>query len=379
MTDKIRIGLLGAGGIARSRHLPVCASLDEVEIAAVFDVNQSTARSAAVDFDIPDVYADYRQLLKRTDIDAVIITTPNVYHAPIAMDAMSAGKHVLCEKPMASTLQMAQEMVRVQQETNRVLMIALNNRFRPQTQWMRELIDNNELGTVYHVKTGWMRRAGIPGWGGWFTTKETSGGGPLIDLGVHMLDLALWLMGNPEPIAVSGVTYSTFGDQAGKEVRTWNVVNPNGLFDVEDLASAFIRFANGSTLTLDVSWAANIEKERRFLQLFGTKGGIQMENDEVKFFGEKAGQLIDVAPQFFSHKPASRQPSLLHREGGTEMIREFVRAIRTGSEPVASGKEGMRVVRILDALYRSAQEGSEIHLEGERVDDPGHSVERKRT
>jgi predicted dehydrogenase len=217
-------------------------------------------------------------------------------------------------------------------------------------------------GPIYHAKTGWMRRAGIPGWGGWFTTKDMSGGGPLIDLGVHMLDLALWLMGNPDPVAVSGVTYSRFGDQSDYRIRTWNVANQEGVFDVEDSASAFIRCADGSTLTLDVSWAANIEKERSFLQLLGKSGGLDLENEKIVFYGEKAGQLVNVTPQF-SHLPGDPQIPNIERDGGLAMYREFILAIRTGTTPLGSAAEGLRIARVLDALYRSAKEGREIRLD----------------
>ncbi|MFC4769972.1 Gfo/Idh/MocA family protein [Effusibacillus consociatus] len=360
MTDKIRIGLIGAGGIARYRHLPCCAAIADVEVVAVFDAVEETARQAAAKFNIPTVFDDYRQMLEQKDIAAVLITTPNVYHAPIAIDAMQAGKHVLCEKPMASTLQAAEEMVRVQKETGRTLMIALNNRFRPDSHWMKNLIAEGAVGPIYHGKTGWMRRAGIPGWGGWFTTRELSGGGPLIDVGVHMLDLALWLMGNPEPVAVSGVTYRKFGDRPDRQIRTWNVANPQGVFDVEDMASAFVRCTDGSTLTLDVSWAANIEKERRFLQLLGETGGLECENDRVMYYGERGGQLVGMLPQF---SWGTDEQASLERDGGLPMIREFARAIRSGTTPLCSGEEGLRISRILDALYRSAQEGREIRLD----------------
>ncbi|WP_018132136.1 Gfo/Idh/MocA family protein [Effusibacillus pohliae] len=363
MADTLRIGLIGAGGIARQRHLPGCAALPETEIVAVFDAVEATARQAASDFHIPVVHTDYRQMLEQNDIDAVIITTPNAYHAPIAIDAMQAGKHVLCEKPMAASLQEAKAMVRVQRETGCTLMIALNNRFRSDSQWIKQLVYEGELGDIYHAKTGWLRRAGIPGWGGWFTSKRLSGGGPLIDLGVHMLDLALWLMGSPEPVAVSGVTYRKFGDRPDHQVRTWNVANPQGVFDVEDLASAFIRCADGSTLTLDVSWAANIEKERRFLHLLGVTGGVQLENDAVMYYGERGGQLVDVAPQF-PQVPGAGPHSVLEKDGSLAMLREFARAVRTGTPPLCSAEEGLRVARILDALYRSAEAGREIRLDG---------------
>lgn len=322
---------------------------------AVADVMGDAAGRLAEMLEAVHVFTDYRELLALKELDAVLITLPNYLHAQTAIDAMEAGKHVLCEKPMAVNGKDAERMVKTQQQTRKILMVALNNRFRRDVQYLRAYAQAGELGEIYNAKCGWMRRAGIPGWGGWFTTMEHSGGGPLIDIGVHMLDLALYIMGNPKPVSVVGSTYTKFGDTAERKSRVWSVANPDGRFDVEDLATAFIRLDNGATLTLDVSWAANIEKDSVFVNLMGTKGGAALDNSKgVTLFSEKFGVQQDLHSNLTFNDDEAR----------LEMWRHFLDCIKTGEEPISSPVQGMFLNKILDAIYESSRTGREVLIGG---------------
>lgn len=350
--SKLNIGLIGAGGIARTAHARALSSLtDEIRVTAVADVAFKAAQKLAQEWQVEHVFEDYRELVQLKEVDAVLITVPNFLHAQVAIDAMEADKHVLCEKPMAMNGAEAERMARAQKVTGKTLMLALNNRFRRDVQYLKAYSKAGELGEIYYAKCGWMRRAGIPGWGGWFTTGSRSGGGPLIDIGVHMLDLALYLMGNPKPVSVVGSTYTKFGNNNQAGSRVLGITNPQGIFDVEDLATAFIRLENGATLTLDVSWAANIEKEKVFLDFIGTKGGASLENERgISIYTEKYAILEDIHPQVKFDDVEAR----------TEMWRHFLHCVRTGEQPITSPEQGMFINKILDAIYESSQTGREV-------------------
>lgn len=350
--SKINIGLIGAGGITRTAHFQALSKLtDEIRVTAVADVAYEAAKKLAEEWQAEHAFQDYRDLLQLKEVDAVLITVPNFLHAQVAIEAMKAGKHVLCEKPMAVNASEAERMVWAQKETGKTLMLALNNRFRRDVQYLKAYAEAGEFGEIYHAKCGWMRRAGIPGWGGWFTTMAQSGGGPLIDIGVHMLDLVLYTMGNPQPVSVVGSTYTKFGNSGQASSRVWGIANPQGIFDVEDLATAFIRLGNGATLTLDVSWAANIEKEKVFLNLIGTKGGASLENEKgVSIYTEKFAILEDMHPQVRFDDEEAR----------IEMWRHFLHCVRTGEQPITTPEQGMMINKILDAIYESSQKGREV-------------------
>ncbi|RXT15360.1 Gfo/Idh/MocA family protein [Ammoniphilus sp. CFH 90114] len=350
----VKLGMIGAGGIARTAHYRALTQLkDEVQVVAVADVAIEAAQQLAREFGIEQAFSNYQDLLTIEEMDAVLITVPNFLHSPVANDSMQAGKHVLCEKPMAINASEAEKMLEVKRKTGKHLMLALNNRFRKDIQHLKGLVERGEFGEIYHAKCGWMRRAGIPGWGGWFTTMSQSGGGPLIDIGVHMLDLALYLMGNPKPVSVVGSTYQKFGDLKHAGNRVWNVANPKGTFDVEDFATAFIRLDLGATLTLDVSWAANIEKENVFLNLIGTKSGASVNNDlGTVLYSEQSGILQNIHPHI----------SFDDHQARLAMWKHFLHCVRTGEEPQSTPEQGMFINKILDAIYQSSELKKEIQI-----------------
>lgn len=353
MSNKLRIGAIGTGNIFRSIHLPHLLARKDVEVVALCDIAVDKAKAIAAERGIETVVSDYRELLARNDIDAVDICTPNLYHSEIAIAALQAGKHVFCEKPDAVNQEEAAKMKAAAEQSGKVLMVMRNNRFREVSQFLKRLSENGHLGDIYTGRCGWIRRRGIPGKGGWFTTKELSGGGPLIDLGVHMIDLAVWLMGNPKPVAVSGATYRKFADSSISDSvhSQFGEKRDEGIFDVEDLASGYIRFDNGATLQLEFSWASNIVEESRFVELRGTKAGLSLVNEDVQVFTEIEGTLCNLVPQL------KKDPG-----GHAANINHFVDVVLHGVKPVFTPEQGLDMIKVLDAIYESAKTGREVVL-----------------
>lgn len=343
--EKVGVGVIGVG--IGSFHIQGYQQCPDAEVVAVCDLNEARAKATADQYCIPNVYMDYNEMLKREDIDAVSVCTPNFLHAPISIAAFEAGKHVICEKPLAMNPIEGEAMVAASKKAGKLFMTAFNNRFRGDTQVLKKFIENGELGEIYFGKTGWIRRKGIPGMGGWFTTKSKSGGGPLIDIGVHVLDLALWLMGNPKAVTVTGTTYAKFGPK-GEGTGGWGIAESDGSFDVEDLAAGFIRLDTGATLMLEASWASHIKQDMIYTNLCGTKGGADV--DPLRIYTDINGIPSDITPSY---------PQVA---GHIMEIKHFVDCLVNGTELISTGEHGLEVVRILDAIYKSAATGKEISL-----------------
>ncbi|GKS11428.1 oxidoreductase [Paenibacillus chitinolyticus] len=353
LNDEIRIGVIGAGNIGNV-HILGLLETPGVTVAAVADVFLPLAEARAKEHQISKVYGNGEDLIHDPDIDAVVIAVSNEWHAPLAVKALQAGKHVLLEKPMAIDVKAAKEIVLAERESGNVLMISHQRRWEPLNMQVKELVQRGKLGSIYHAKTGWLRRKGIPGWGTWFTQMSKSGGGPLIDIGVHMLDLSLSLMGNPRPVSVFGATYSEFGPKR-RGIGSWGKPNWSGSYDVEDLATALIKMDNGSTLTLDVSWAALTETDNQpYIHLLGTEGGATLRGSSYgKLFAEMFDKEIDVELQLPEQQT---DPRLL-------MNMHFLECIRTGSEPLTSVMSGYTNNLILNAIYESSRTGKEVELD----------------
>jgi predicted dehydrogenase len=347
---KLGIGIIGSGAIAQSCHMPGYASVpDKCDILAVCDVDQSVAQTAAEKFGVKTVLTDYRELLAMDEIDAVSIATPNAFHKQPTIDALKAGKHVLCEKPMALNGSECREMIAAERESGKLLQIALQWRFGGAVRFMKNFIDKGRMGDIYYARSMALRRRGVPGWGV-FIDKEKQGGGPLIDIGVHILDLTLFLMGNPKPISASGMTYQKMG-------RDPKYFNPWGEYDrekftVEDFAVGFIRFENGATVTLESSFMSNIEREFFGCHLFGTEAGALLDlfsQKPVTIYNEVDQQLFDMVPQ---NIPTVKS---MHAD---EVV-AFVDAIREGKTSPVPSEHGMALNAVFDALYKSAETGKE--------------------
>ncbi len=350
-TQQIRIGIIGAGNIANV-HMNVLKQLPEVTLSAVTDVYLPLAEARAKEFGIEKIYTSVELLLEDGDIDAVLIAVSNEWHAPFAVKSLEAGKHVMLEKPMAINIESAKEIVRAQQRAGRVLMIPHQLRWESLSMQVKAQTEKGALGRIYHAKAGWMRRKGIPGWGTWFTQMDKSGGGPLIDLGVHMLDLSLYLMGNPKPVSVYGAVYAEFGPKK-KGIGTWGTPNWSGYYDVEDLATALIKFDNGATLSLDVSWAAlTPTDDEPYVELLGSDGGASIRGRKGRLMTEKFDRPMDAELDIPERDEGSR----------LRMARHFIECIRESKEPMTSAMSGYTNNLILDAIYRSSHTGHEVQL-----------------
>ncbi len=356
--ERLKVGVIGCG--AGLFHLDGYAEEPRVQVVALAGLDTDRCQQLAQRFDIPYVYADYSELLANPDVQAVSIAVPNYLHLPVTLAALEAGKHVLVEKPLARNVAEGERMVDAAKRAGKVLAIAFNRRSRHDMTLLRGEVERGALGRIYHAKAFWMRRSGIPGLGSWFTNKDQAGGGPLIDLGVHVLDMALWLMGNPTVETVSAATYAALGPK-GKD--QWQggrfTIAPGVPYEVEDYATALLRLRGGGTLQLDASWAAYTGHTDEFgVSLLGTDGGAEIhvkdyaQTGTLRLFGE-----IDGAPTI-------TEPRLLPKNGHGEIIHHFVDSILTGTPANPSGEEGLDRVRVIEAIYRSAAEGHEIRLSG---------------
>lgn len=345
---KMRVGIVGAGNIARSGHLPAYKELRDIaEVTAIADLNEERAKEAAQLFNVPRWYGSAEALLEHEDVQLIDICVWNQAHAPIAIAAARAGKAVLCEKPLASSLEAALETERVIRETRTPFMCGMASRFSQEVTLLKEMIDRDEMGTVYYVKTGYVRRRGTPV--GWFTDLEKSGGGPVIDIGVHNIDCAWYLMGKPRPVRVSASAYAPFGDFEVRGVSRWQALDRGtGKVNTEDSAAAFIHFENGAVMFAEASWALNAP-EGRYTQLCGEKAGATL--DPFVIYRENASHfLVDERPVV---QPVNRF---------AQEIRHFIDCICQDLEPIAPISDGVTVQRMLDAIYRSARSGREVEL-----------------
>ncbi len=352
---KLRIGVIGNGGIAKYVHLPAYKTMSDVEIVATCDIIPSRMDEAEqiIGHSLKK-YENYEDLINDKDIDAIDICTPNYLHSIIACKALKANKHVFCEKPDAVSVEEVKKMEKAAKESDKVLMVMRNNRHLVTAKFVKQYIKDGKMGEIYCGRCGWIRRRGIPGRGGWFTTKAMSGGGPLIDLGVHMIDLAIYLMGNPKPVAVSGSIYNKFANDSASSDSVHSVfgdAKQDGTFDVEDLAMGFIKFDNGACLQIEFSWASNIREETNFVELRGTKGGVSWSPNNYAIFSEENGQLIDIEPK-----------GNLVSNGHAANLQHFVDVVNKKAEPDYVIGQGVNMIKILEAIYESARTGKEVLL-----------------
>ena len=357
--EQLRVGVIGCG--AGIFHLEGYAQDPRVKIVALAGLDTDRCDQLATRFGVERRFREYQELLAQDDIDAVSVVVPNNLHLPVVKAALEAGKHVLVEKPLARNTEEGEEMVATAKRTGKLLGIAFQRRHRHDVRIVHELVEKGELGKIYYAKAHWTRRAGIPGWGSWFTSKEAAGGGPLIDLGVHVLDMALFAMGNPTVTAVSGITFSEIGPQgkgnwAGMRQR---FTASKHAYEVEDLAVALLRLEGGGALELEASWALYTEMTDEFgIQLYGNKGGARIHSKDyadvgtLQLFGDVGDSAVDSTPRLRS----------THGHGA--IIHNFVSAILDGTPLTPNGEEGLDRVRIIDAIYRSAEVGHEVEIAG---------------
>ena len=355
---KLRVGVIGLG-MGRV-HIEGYQAHPDAEVVAIADLNEQRLGEVAQKYKVAAQYTSFETMLAKEALDVVSIATPNKFHKAHTLAALRAGCHVLCEKPMAMSAQEAQEMLDVAEEMDKRIMINFSFRFTEQSMALKEQVDAGVLGDIYFARSVWHRRRGVPGlsqlgvrrnvykFGNWFMQKNMSGGGPLIDLGVHRLDLALWLMGYPKPTWIMGSTYNPIGSAWAAEL--------DAKFTVEDLATAYIKFENGASMVLEASWAANIaEKELMHTRLLGTKAGLVQRNYDEGYQFE-AELYLDINGNQFDmtlHPPAKPVMKSMYY---------FVESILHNTPHPATGQEGLMVMEILDAIYESARTGAPVKM-----------------
>jgi predicted dehydrogenase len=338
--NKLRVGFIGVGGIAQSRHIPAFLQLSDVcDITAVSDVNMERAKEVSEKFAIPYVFENDHDLL--AEVDAVCICTPNKFHAEISIAALEAGVHVLCEKPMALSALECEAMIAASKKANKVLAIAYHYRFMKEAQAAKKMMA--EIGTPLVARVEALRRRKVPGWGV-FTNKELQGGGSLIDYGCHLLDLAIWLMGNPKHVAVSGSAYNSLS-KVPNQVNVWGEFD-HQTFNVDDHVTAYVKFENGASLLLETSWAANIKDDKEHVSISGVDGGLSVFPFEL--YTTKNGMLLNSEAAWL---PGEDNP-------GLPQAKNFMDACLGWNELVVKPEEALQVSSIIDAIYESGNPGN---------------------
>ena len=360
MEKKIKIGIIGCGGIANGKHMPSLSKLSDVEMVAFCDIDISKAEEAKAQYGTPDakVYEDYKELLKDTEIEVVHVCTPNRSHAPISIDSLHAGKHVMCEKPMAKTAEDARRMVQAAKETGKKLTIGYQHRHKPEATYLKDVIDRGDLGDIYFAKAFAVRRRGTPNWGV-FLNEFEQGGGPLIDIGTHSLDVTLYIMNNYEPKMVVGTKY--------KKVNNADCGNPWGGWapeehTMEDSAFGFIVMKNGATIILESSWALNTCEpiQEGSTVLCGSDAGAQIKNGVIINKGE-FNRLIEIKPDLSSggvafYDGVSSSPADVE-------ARRWIDAVKNDTDPVVLPEQACVVSEILEAIYKSAETGAPVYFD----------------
>jgi predicted dehydrogenase len=360
MSKKLRVAIIGCGGIANGKHLPSLKKLEQVEMVAFCDIEIKKAEKAAIEYGTPEavVYKNYKQLLEDESIDVVHVLTPNISHAEISIASMEAGKHVMCEKPMAKTSEEAKLMVETAERTGKKLTIGYNNRFRPDSQYLHNVCKQGDLGEVYYARAHAIRRRAVPTWGV-FLDEEKQGGGPLIDIGTHALDLTLWMMDNYKPKSVMGTTYHKLG-QKKDAANAWGSWDPEK-FTVEDSAFGFITMENGATIVLESSWALNtLDIDEAKCSLSGTEGGADMK-DGLRINGENFSKLYTTNVELGAGGVAFYDGKA---ESDSDLeARLWVESIVNNTDPIVKPTEALVVTQILEAIYESAKTGKAVYFD----------------
>jgi predicted dehydrogenase len=360
MNKKLRVGIIGCGGIANGKHMPSLAKLDTVEMVAFCDIIGEKAKKAAEQYGIENAkyYTDYKELLKDNTIEVIHVCTPNKSHSFITVDALESGKHVMCEKPMAKTSSEARAMVEAAKRTGKKLTIGYQNRFRPDSQYLHNICERGDLGEIYYAKGHAIRRRAVPTWGV-FLNEEEQGGGPLIDIGTHALDLTLWMMNNYKPKAVLGTAYHKLSSRKNA-ANAWGAWEPEK-FTVEDSAFGFITMENGATIVLESSWALNsLDVREAQTTLCGTEGGADMIGG-LRVNGENLSKLYETKVELNSGGVAFYDGKV---EDASDLeARLWIESILNDTEPVVKPEEAMVVTQILEAIYESSKTCKAVYFE----------------
>jgi predicted dehydrogenase len=342
---KLRYGFIGAGGIA-GEHLTHLADRRDVEIVALADPNDQMMARHAAKFGVKQTFSDWKEMLAKAQLDAVSICTPNKLHAECAIGAMEAGCAVLCEKPLAGSAEEGEAMIAAAERLGRKLVIGFQYRFNSRTQFLKSAADGGQFGKILYARVQALRRRGIPNWGV-FGRKELQGGGPLIDIGVHVLEMCHYTLGSPTPVSASADMFTYIGNKPSDRVQSqwkgWDYET----YNVEDLAVGRVRFANGTVMHIETCFAAHIEKDYWSFQLMGENGGATW--DPPRIFRDEDGHMVDKSPAWHADERTDR---MFRRK-----MNNFVDHVLYDTPTLAPGRDGLTVQKMIDALYRSAEQG----------------------
>lgn len=360
MAKEFRVGIVGCGGIANGKHLPALKALPNVKMVAFCDLIRERAEKALKEYGAEDakIYDTYEELVADPTIDVVHVLTPNKAHAPISIAAMEAGKDVMCEKPMAKTAADARAMVECAKRTGKTLTIGYQNRFRPDSLYLKKCCEAGDLGEVYYARAHAIRRRAVPTWGV-FLDEEAQGGGPLIDIGTHALDLTLWEMNNYEVESVMGSVYRKLADTKDA-ANAWGPWDPEK-FTVEDSAMGFIKMKNGATIVLEASWALNsLDVDEAKTSLCGTKAGADMK-DGLRINGERFSKMYVTKPDLEAGGVAFYDGSV--KDAKDVEAEQFYAALENGAKPTVLPEQALVVTEILEAIYTSAKTGKPVYFD----------------
>ncbi|MBZ0198338.1 MAG: Gfo/Idh/MocA family oxidoreductase [Ignavibacteriaceae bacterium] len=332
--EKTKIAVIGLGGIAQLVHLPNIAQLSNAVVTAVAELNKSRLNTIAEKFSVEERYSDYNELISNSDAEAIIIATPTHTHKEIALAAIKAGKDILVEKPLARSYEEAKEIVDASKKFGRKLMVGMNLRFRPDAMILRSILNSGEIGEPYYIKAGWIRRQSSAGT--WVTKKEESGGGVIIDLGIHLVDLSLWLLNYPPVYSVSTQNFFT-------NTKT-----------VEDSSISFMKLKTDSLLSIESSWSLPVERDTFYVNIYGTKGFASLNPSRV--YKKIDEQIIDLIP-------LQRENAItLFKKSYVNELKSFIGAVKNLNPVFSSGDEALERMKILEAMYESANKKDEIKL-----------------
>jgi predicted dehydrogenase len=349
----LKVGVIGLGSIS-DLHIKPYVNSPEAKLVAFCDKNQERLETAGTLYNVPSLYTSYQDLLANDEVEAVSICTWNSTHAEIAIAALKAGKHVLVEKPLCTTVKEAIEVEEAVKKSGKVLQVGFVRRYAKNTKLVKSFLDNGDFGELYYAKASCIRRLGNPG--GWFSDKERSGGGPLMDLGVHMIDICWYLMGKPKPVSVSGHTYSKLGNRSNVQNLSFYKASDYdaSLNSVEDLATALIRFENGASLYVDVSFTIHAVQDEVAVKLYGDKVGFELE-PKLAMTTEKHDTIVNITPQI-DHL------NFQFEEAFQSEIDHFVASCLGKTTTLSPVEDGLELMKMLCGAYESASLGKEVLL-----------------
>ncbi len=353
MSKKMRIGIIGTGGISHHHMRAYRLLSDRCEVVAACDIDEVKLKRYCDKYDIPAMYTDYNEMMAKEDLDCVSVCTWNSQHMPATVAALKGGANVLCEKPMAMNAAEAEIMKQTAEETGKLLQIGFCRRFGNDADVLKEMIDSGLFGELYYANVKNLRRSGCPG--GWFGDKSRSGGGPLIDIGVHVIDLMRYLSGCPKPVAVFGATYNNLGpDRAKGGHVAWDTEVQEAPYTVEDFATAMVKFDNGLTLSLEASFNINIKEDYTNVELFGTKAGCRVD-PSVEIYTQYGGRFVNIEP---ATKVAIDGVYAMDKE-----VEGFLDAVEGKAPCRATPEDGVLLMKIIDAVYESAKTGKLVEIQ----------------